>query len=95
MVLNGPLELGQLVADHGKGQLVDQVLARARGDDVLVVLVVLQSQRRGVAEMGDLGLPVLQNATTQLGIGVLNVACLLYTSPSPRDATLSRMPSSA
>ena len=25
----------------------------------------------------------------------LNVACLLYTSPSPRDATLSRMPSSA
>ena len=26
---------------------------------------------------------------------VLRVACLLYTSPSPRDATLSRMPSSA
>ena len=25
----------------------------------------------------------------------LHVACLLYTSPSPRDATLSRMPSSA
>ena len=25
----------------------------------------------------------------------LNMACLLYTSPSPRDATLSRMPSSA
>ena len=24
-----------------------------------------------------------------------NSACLLYTSPSPRDATLSRMPSSA
>ena len=24
-----------------------------------------------------------------------NVNCLLYTSPSPRDATLSRMPSSA
>ena len=23
------------------------------------------------------------------------LACLLYTSPSPRDATLSRMPSSA
>ena len=25
----------------------------------------------------------------------LNISCLLYTSPSPRDATLSRMPSSA
>ena len=27
--------------------------------------------------------------------GVEFVICLLYTSPSPRDATLSRMPSSA
>ena len=27
--------------------------------------------------------------------GALSYACLLYTSPSPRDATLSRMPSSA
>ena len=26
---------------------------------------------------------------------LLNAICLLYTSPSPRDATLSRMPSSA
>ena len=25
----------------------------------------------------------------------INIICLLYTSPSPRDATLSRMPSSA
>ena len=27
--------------------------------------------------------------------GALSYPCLLYTSPSPRDATLSRMPSSA
>ena len=27
--------------------------------------------------------------------GLLDWVCLLYTSPSPRDATLSRMPSSA
>ena len=26
---------------------------------------------------------------------LLYIPCLLYTSPSPRDATLSRMPSSA
>ena len=25
----------------------------------------------------------------------MSIGCLLYTSPSPRDATLSRMPSSA
>ena len=28
-------------------------------------------------------------------LAALYVICLLYTSPSPRDATLSRMPSSA
>ena len=27
--------------------------------------------------------------------GTTAITCLLYTSPSPRDATLSRMPSSA
>ena len=33
-------------------------------------------------------------STTKL-ITAIRKACLLYTSPSPRDATLSRMPSSA
>ena len=33
------------------------------------------------------------NALVQLETGAYT--CLLYTSPSPRDATLSRMPSSA
>ena len=30
-----------------------------------------------------------------IALGALISTCLLYTSPSPRDATLSRMPSSA
>ena len=34
----------------------------------------------------------VQDATCNLGV---DGSCLLYTSPSPRDATLSRMPSSA
>ena len=29
------------------------------------------------------------------GCAGMSYVCLLYTSPSPRDATLSRMPSSA
>ena len=29
------------------------------------------------------------------GLSALGTACLLYTSPSPRDGLLSRMPSSA
>ena len=32
---------------------------------------------------------------TRVGDTAMNKFCLLYTSPSPRDATLSRMPSSA
>ena len=36
---------------------------------------------------------VLENAGAEKADMV--IACLLYTSPSPRDATLSRMPSSA
>ena len=35
------------------------------------------------------------NKTTEDNIQLHEKACLLYTSPSPRDATLSRMPSSA
>ena len=46
---------------------------------------------------------VIDNATTRRGVessnskwnSTLSILCLLYTSPSPRDATLSRMPSSA
>ena len=43
------------------------------------------------------GLMQCLNATYHLSgpNGDRTVACLLYTSPSPRDATLSRMPSSA
>ena len=36
-----------------------------------------------------------QKKTTIEGKGVLNNSCLLYTSPSPRDLSTSRMPSSA
>ena len=32
---------------------------------------------------------------SQLSVGLLVRICLLYTSPSPRDGLLSRMPSSA
>ena len=50
-----------------------------------------------------LSLHLLKSSTTQarnsghtvINTSDLHTACLLYTSPSPRDATLSRMPSSA
>ena len=36
-----------------------------------------------------------EGALTEIGNNLQRIRCLLYTSPSPRDATLSRMPSSA
>ena len=43
--------------------------------------------------------PVTIKAAQRVGIATADsveaVACLLYTSPSPRDGLLSRMPSSA
>ena len=40
-------------------------------------------------------LPVYVVVATSLHFILMHCTCLLYTSPSPRDATLSRMPSSA
>ena len=37
----------------------------------------------------------VQFMAVEAGASNLSISCLLYTSPSPRDATLSRMPSSA
>ena len=38
---------------------------------------------------------IIFNKTDAISYLKKNKSCLLYTSPSPRDATLSRMPSSA
>ena len=48
---------------------------------------------KGIGESGSVGTPpAVMNAVVD---AVRHLGCLLYTSPSPRDATLSRMPSSA
>ena len=38
---------------------------------------------------------LIESALTTLGVWHDDSTCLLYTSPSPRDGLLSRMPSSA
>ena len=38
---------------------------------------------------------MFMSLTISKGFAIMYSTCLLYTSPSPRDATLSRMPSSA
>ena len=62
------------------------------------------SQMKTKKDMSDRARRAANNASTtnsQTGLGMstqgagMHTSCLLYTSPSPRDATLSRMPSSA
>ena len=47
-----------------------------------------------LAKIGDKGL-FTKELEAQMLVGHADIACLLYTSPSPRDRLLSRMPSSA
>ena len=52
----------------------------------------------GVIGAGTMGAGIagqVANAGIEVWLLDLPTDCLLYTSPSPRDATLSRMPSSA
>ena len=61
--------------------------APAPAPAALTANVTLASQYRYRGIMQTNNKPAIQ--------GGFDYACLLYTSPSPRDATLSRMPSSA
>ena len=60
------------------------------------VMVFTRSTDAKVADLvNKLDKAIMSNSDSQLRVFVNFMGCLLYTSPSPRDATLSRMPSSA
>ena len=82
------LSQGSEVRFNGLGVGEVTSLAYDRDDPNLVLAEIQVTERT----------PIDVNSTaklTPLGLTGLNYICLLYTSPSPRDATLSRMPSSA
>ena len=56
---------------------------------ILGVRVVIE------ASIGGLAHPVVSGLQLVLVVHVVVLFCLLYTSPSPRDLSTSRMPSSA
>ena len=63
--------------------------------DVEVAQELTQARPNEARSWKMLSLTLDQPHQVQQAIDALDKACLLYTSPSPRDATLSRMPSSA
>ena len=74
------LQIFAKVAEH-------QSMARA-AEELFLSQSAISIQIRKLSEAA--GLPLHEVIGKQLYL-----TCLLYTSPSPRDATLSRMPSSA
>ena len=49
----------------------------------------------GIKKLGNSSMTFTQEIYRSGSDEIINEACLLYTSPSPRDGTKSRMPSSA
>ena len=81
-----------VVVDDGSRDATPQVLSELESRHQQV-RIARHSRPRGMEAAGQTG---LERATGDIVfVQESNTDCLLYTSPSPRDATLSRMPSSA
>ena len=65
-------------------------LSDATRREILIMLLEDDMAVTDVAHPFDMSLPAISKH-----LNILSNACLLYTSPSPRDRQKSRMPSSA
>ena len=83
-ILEDPYGYGRVKKDDS-GNALAIVEEKDASDDEKNIKEIFTGVLCGQKELLAEGLAELNN----------NNACLLYTSPSPRDATLSRMPSSA
>ena len=68
-----------------------------RGDNDTIAIGAGSNIQDGSVLHADAGVPLTLGANVTVGHLVMlhGCTCLLYTSPSPRDRTRSRMPSSA
>ena len=64
-------------------------------DGVAIITLNRPQQRNAVNSTMSRELPLVWQQFNKDTSAVVAILCLLYTSPSPRDRTRSRMPSSA
>ena len=88
MKFNQSLQSEIDLLDEDVQQMVEMLASDDEGDR-LVAAVNLQQ------ECDEDTIPFLIHALQDSSSSVQLIACLLYTSPSPRDVSSSRMPSSA
>ena len=85
----------KIISMYGRGMSYEDITQH------LEELYGLEMSKAALSQITDKVLPVLDEWRTRPLASLYSIiwmdalVCLLYTSPSPRDATLSRMPSSA
>ena len=83
--------------EDGRGETISEVM-RAWGAALRVARVASFNKKqanRNQAYRVDIYSKHLSTTSSRARAWVQSIICLLYTSPSPRDRTRSRMPSSA
>ena len=88
--------LGGSESDHIAAIVELDIVLTAHLDTLNGIVKAIQRQRQSSLSLDTAGLAEVVNLIEVVGIaGLLGNTCLLYTSPSPRGRTRSRMPSSA
>ena len=93
-MMNDLTAYGRAIMDTLETGLADKVTGRLSELDADLPNLITDYAFGAVVGREGLDLKTREMLTVASLVSLGN-ACLLYTSPSPRDATLSRMPSSA
>ena len=89
------LGLGIFSSTFFRGTSKDYFVASRSIGSFMLLMSVFGTTMTGFALVGSSGKAFNTGVATYGAVAAWSGICLLYTSPSPRDATLSRMPSSA
>ena len=85
-------------ASRGIGKAIAILLAKEGAEVIINYSSSLENANKVVSEINSFGgkaYPLQADISNENSVNELIKTCLLYTSPSPRDRTRSRMPSSA
>ena len=88
-IFNAPMDLENHEEKAVKTAIEMQEAIKELNKELPHEIAIGVGTQSGYAVIGNMG------SSTRFDYSAIGDACLLYTSPSPRDGLLSRMPSSA
>ena|SRR5665647_930809 len=86
---------GRRITDEATIDLVTMVYGGLVNKKIVAKLQSLDCDAIGLTGADANIIPAVKRPVKEIDYGFVGDVCLLYTSPSPRDGLLSRMPSSA